>query len=96
MTPMPELASVLARDRWLVMKAAVSERCRILVAVRWSARWNGSAPPSPTCRQEGLRLRHVKACHQLQDAQDDDMVPHEYQAFPDSQRSRFLVSGSIH
>lgn len=54
MAPMPELASVLARDRWLVMKAAVSERCRILVAVRWSARWNGSAPPSPTCKRACL------------------------------------------
>ena len=74
MAQMPELASVLARDRWLVMKAAVSERCRILVAVRWSARWNGSAPPSPTCKRACF-FRHFKACKWSQDEQDDDMDP---------------------
>ena len=67
MAPMPELASVLARDKWLVMKAAVSERCRILVAVRWSARWNGSAPPSPTCKRACF-IRHAKVCKRFRDA----------------------------
>ena len=74
MAPMPELASVLARDRWLAMKAAVSERCRIRVAVRWSARWNGSAPPSPTCMQKGLRLGQCQSLRAVQGAQDGDSV----------------------